>query len=170
MTTLPGITVYSGDVIPEWIDLNGHMNVAYYLLAFDRAVDGLWSQIGITKKYTDETRGSTFAVESHVTWQRELKVAEPFVITSQIIAFDEKRIHQFQRMYHAGEKYLAATAEWMNLHVNLNTRKVSPWPAEILAELDAVTRKQNKLPLPAEVGSQMRIKRPLYATGGYEHV
>lgn len=165
MSDIQGIKVYEGVVQPDWIDINGHMNVAYYLLAFDLAVDGLWSRIGINTDYIESTRGSTFAVESHITWQRELNEGDTFFITSEIIAFDEKRIHQFQRMYHAGEQFLAATGEWMNLHVNLDTRRVSPWSDTTLAALHDIGREQGRLPLPAELGSRIGIKQPLYGTG-----
>lgn len=160
-----GLEIYRGTVKPEWIDVNGHMNVAYYVLAFDQAVDSLWTRIGITADYVAETRGSTFAVESHVTWQRELRNGDPFVITSQIVAFDQKRIHQFQRLYHAKERYLAATAEWMNLHVDLTTRRVSAWSADTIESIYDVVEKQGRTSRPAELGSQMTIKQPLYSIG-----
>ncbi len=158
---LPGLLVTEGSVLPEWIDVNGHMNVAYYVLAFDRAIDDLWNRIGITEEYIRTTRGSTFAVEHHVTWQRELRQGDPYVITSQIIAFDDKRIHQFQRMFHASERYLAATGEWMNLHVDLNTRRVSRWPDAIIERLHAVFDEQGHLPPPGELGSRMSVPAPL---------
>lgn len=164
-----GVTVSRGVVVPEWIDMNGHMNVAYYVLAFDRAVDDLWARLGITDEYIRTTGGSTFAVENHVTWQRELTEGEPYIVTSQIIAYDEKRIHQFQRMYHGREHYLAATAEWMNLHVDLNTRRVSAWPQGTLDELAAVVREQGALPLPTELGKRMRVAAPIYPPGAADH-
>ena len=122
---MSGIEVFRGKVLPEWIDINNHMNVAYYVLAFDQAVDSLWEQLGITVDHINVTNSSTFAVESHITWQKELAVDEPYVITSQLLAYDAKRIHQFMRMYHAEKYFLAATAEWLNLHVDLSVRKVS---------------------------------------------
>ncbi|MEQ8207032.1 MAG: thioesterase family protein [Woeseia sp.] len=158
-----GVTVSEGVVIPDWIDVNGHMNVAYYVLIFDRAVDDLWARLGITDEYIATTRGSTFAVENHITWQRELKEGERYVVTSQLLAYDEKRIHQLQRMYHADEGFLAATGEWMNLHVNLDTRRVSPWPEQTLRELAALVSEQGDLPLPAEAGKKMHVKRPIFA-------
>ena len=99
--TMQGVEVMRGEVLPEWIDINDHMNVAYYLLAFDQAVDVLWSQFGMNEEYVRVHSSSTIAVESHVTWQREILEGAKYVVTSQILAFDDKRIHQFQRMYHA---------------------------------------------------------------------
>ena len=157
-----GIAIASGQVLPEWIDINGHMNVAYYVLAFDLAVDTLWGQLGITDEYIETTQCSTFAVDCHVTYQAELKEAEPYVVTCQILAYDEKRIHQFQRMYHAEKEYLAATAEWLNLHVDLTSRRVKAFPQSILATLQAYTAAQGVLPKPDEAGKQMKIREPIF--------
>lgn len=157
-----GIAIANGKVLPEWIDINGHMNVAYYILAFDLAVDTLWGRLGITDEYIETTQCSTFAVDCHVTYQAELKEAEPYVVTSQILAYDERRIHQFQRMYHAEKEYLAATAEWMNLHVDLSSRRVKPFPESILAELQAYTAGQGVLPKPEEAGKHMKIREPIF--------
>ena len=161
-----GIEVSRGRVLPEWIDVNDHMNVAYYVLVFDRGVDSLWDRFGITADHIREMQSSTFAVESHVIYRRELKLDEPYIVTSQILAFDDKRIHQFQRLYHAGEQFLAATAEWMNLHVDLATRRVAPWPARILDDIGKVAAGQGDWPYPEEAGRQMRVPQPIFSARG----
>lgn len=158
-----GTNVGTGHVLPEWIDVNGHMNVAYYVLAFDHGVDALWDRLGITGEYIETTRGSTFAVECHVTYQSELKEAEPYVVTSQLLAYDQKRIHQLQRMYHGETSELAATAEWMNLHVDLRTRRVSAWPQDVLEELCKLAAGQGDATMPPEAGKQMLVSSPIYS-------
>jgi acyl-CoA thioester hydrolase len=102
-------------------------------------------------------------VECHVTYQRELREGDPYIVTSQVLAYDEKRIHQFQRMYHAKDKFLSATAEWMNLHVDLETRRVSPWPGSVLRALSETTDRQKGRCFPVEAGKRMNVARPLYA-------
>jgi acyl-CoA thioester hydrolase len=159
-----GTEVVSGRVLPEWIDVNQHMNVAYYVLAFDLAVDSLWERFGITADYVNVSDSSTFAVESHITWQRELSVDEPYVITSQLLAYDEKRIHQFMRMYHAEQHFLAATAEWLNLHVDLSIRKVAPWPAEIRQHIATFAEQQEVCDWPDEAGKQMHVMKPIFSS------
>lgn len=158
----PGIEIASGKVLSEWIDINGHMNVAYYVLAFDLGVDTFWARLGITDEYIETSKCSTFAVESHVTYKMELKEHDPFVITSQILAYDEKRIHQFQRVYHAEEKFLAATAEWMNLHVDLTKRRVTPFPASVMTAMQEFASDQGVLPRPAEAGKTMIVRNPIF--------
>ena len=164
-TEIAGLEVFRGEVLPEWIDVNNHMNVAYYVLAFDKAVDALWEQFGITDDYINVSNSSTFAVESHITWQRELSVNAPYIITAQLLAYDDKRIHQFLRMYHAEDHFLAATAEWLNLHVDLGIRKVAPWPDDIRAQIAAFADRQENWGWPAEAGHQMSVPQPIYSSG-----
>lgn len=161
-----GTAVVDGEVLPEWIDVNQHMNVAYYVLAFDLAVDSLWERFGITENHINVGSSSTFAVESHITWQREMAETDSYVITTQLLAYDEKRIHQFMRMYHAEKHYLAATAEWLNLHVDLSVRKVSPWPKAILQQIAEFSDTQEAASWPPEAGKKMRVATPLYRLAG----
>jgi acyl-CoA thioester hydrolase len=161
--TMSGVEVMRGQVLPEWIDLNDHMNVAYYLLAFDHAVDALWQDIGLTEDYIRTHKSSTIAVESHVTWQREIVEGDRYVVTAQVLAFDDKRIHQFQRMYHADDGFLAATCEWMNLHFDTGIRRVAPWPDEIRARIADFADNQGPQPWPAEAGQRMQVKQPIFS-------
>ena len=161
-----GIAVAEARVRPEWIDINGHMNVAYYILAFDLAVDALWQQAGITQHYIEERELSTFAVESHVRYVAELKEGDPYHVRSHILAIDDKRLHQRQYMFHATEGFLAATAEWLNLHVDLGIRRVTPWPDEIRDAFVDLARRQGDLRADLEP-LHMRIKAPVYAAPGY---
>ena len=158
-----GMEAFRGNVLPEWIDVNKHMNVAYYVLAFDYGVDYLWHRFGITDEHIEENQSSTFAVESHVTWQKEMNEGDPYIITTQILAFDQKRIHQFMRMYHADKGYMAATAEWLNLHVDLSVRRVAPWPEHVLQNIADVAAGQTDLEWPVEVGHQIKVPEPLYS-------
>jgi len=128
-----GARVANGIVKPEWIDANGHMNVAYYVLAFDLAVDALWESFGITAEYVEKSYGSTFAVETHITYQRELMQGDPFFVTAQILAYDDKRIHQFQRLYHAEQEFLAATGG-----MDEPACRSGETPCESVAEVDSV--------------------------------
>lgn len=160
-----GVEVCSGRVLPEWIDLNDHMNVAYYLLAFDQGVDALWSRFGITEDHVRDMNSSTFAVESHVVYRQELKLGDPYIVTAQILAYDAKRIHQFQRMYHRDEHFIAASCEWMNLHVDLTTRRVAPWPGSILDDIARVAADQGDWSWPEEAGRQMNVPDPLFTAG-----
>ena len=160
--SIHGVQVAHGRVQAEWIDINNHMNVAYYVVVFDQGIDKLWDRFGITSDYVGGYNNSTFAVESHITWQREIAEAEPYIVTSQILAYDQKRIHQFMRLYHADAGYLSATAEWMSLHVDLDVRRVAPWPDDILKRIAGFVAEQGDQPWPEEVGRVMRIEQPIF--------
>ena len=145
-------------VRPEWIDYNGHMNVAYYLLAFDRACDAFLDFVGLDRAFRTRTGGTTFAVDCHLTYQREVSAGDPLRFASWLLGFDDKRIHHFHQMYHAEEGYLAATCEWLSLHVDLGTRRVAPMPAEIGARLSETLRAHEGLERPPEAGRSVALR------------
>ena len=91
---------------------------------------------------------------------------DPYIVTSQILAYDDKRIHQFQRLYHAEQGFLSATAEWMNLHVNMASRRVAPWPDSIFGGIKDVAASQGDWPYPEDAGRAMRIAAPLFSVAG----
>lgn len=147
------------EVRQDWIDYNGHMNVAYYVLAFDHGTDTFWDYLGIGEAYLKRTNNSTFALEAHVTYQGEVRLGDPLRITSQLLGFDAKRIHFFHRMYHAEEGYLAATMECVSLHVSLDTRRGAPFPEDRQAFLGKVKAAHDALGIPAEAGRAVGLQR-----------
>lgn len=153
------LSLHREPVRPEWIDYNGHMNVAYYVLAFDHATDAFLDYIGLTDAHRLEAGGSTFAAESHVTYQREVAEGDPLRFTTQLLGFDRKRIHYFHQMYHETEGYLAATNELLSLYVDLNRRRVTEMPEPILERLQAIRDSQRALAKPLEAGQSIALKR-----------
>ncbi|MSP67115.1 MAG: thioesterase [Alphaproteobacteria bacterium] len=143
-----------------WIDYNGHMNVAYYTLAFDLGVDRFYDLAGFGEDYKQRTGCSTFALEQHVTFQRELLQDAPIRITVQVLDHDAKRLHYFQRMHHGEQGYLAATCEWVSLHVDTTQRRATPFPPDILAGLARLHATHASLGMPAEHCTRMGLKRP----------
>lgn len=151
---------YRGVVPAAWIDHNGHMNVAYYLLAFDQATDLFFDHLGLDAAHREATGGTTFAGDIHLTYQRELREGDPLRVTAQLLAYDDKRLRFFQRMHHAEEGFLAATMECLTLYVDLARRRVAPFPADIRARLATVDAAHRALPLPPEAG-RVIAKPPL---------
>src|SRR5512144_1543295 len=99
------------EILPEWTDQNGHMNVAYYVLAFDRATDTLYDALGIGWSYLSREQRSLFTLSMNVDYVAEVFAGDRVHIVSRLIDFDHKRIHYFHEMHHASEAYLAATNE-----------------------------------------------------------
>jgi acyl-CoA thioester hydrolase len=146
-------------VRPEWIDANGHLNVGFYLVAFDHATDTFAEQLGVSWPYVEHRLGMTFILEAHATFERELRSGDPLRITTQILEFDSKRVHFFHTMYNAAAGFLAATNELLMMHVDYETRRAAPWPAETALRLDAMAAAHAALPRPERAGRAIAIRR-----------
>ena len=94
-----------------WIDYNGHMNMAYYHVLFDQALDHVFDDLGVGAAYVASGAGSCFTAEVHVAYLDELSEADPVRVSYQLLDWDEKRLHLFAEMHHATAGYLAATSE-----------------------------------------------------------
>jgi acyl-CoA thioester hydrolase len=146
-------------VEPSWIDYNGHLNMAYYHVLFDRAVDEAFGLIGLGPDYVEERRASYFAVETHTLYKRELTRRDQVRITVQLIGHDEKRLHTYMEIRQAAEGWVAATTENLSLHVDLKTRKAVPFPADIQANLAVMRASHARLVRPEALGRVIGLNR-----------
>jgi acyl-CoA thioester hydrolase len=144
---------------PQWIDYNGHLNMAYYSVLADRAVDEAFAVIGLGPDYVEDRRASVFTAEAHLCYRRELVVGDPVRATVQLIDFDDKRIHVFVELRHAGEAWLSASIETMNLHVSMEDRRVLPFPPDILANIAIMKAAHSGLPAPEALGRVIGLPR-----------
>ena len=85
-------------VSPDWNDYNGHMNVGFYGVAFDKATDALLDLLGLGEAYRHASDASMFIVEAHMTYDREVSVGDPLRFETQVLDADEKRLHMFHAM------------------------------------------------------------------------
>lgn len=151
---------YDGFVVPPaFIDPNGHMNVGYYSVLFDQALDLPWDRLGVGSASTEATGCSTFTLESHVTYQREVHEGDALDFTFQVIDFDAKRLHYFMTMLHAHERWLAATSEAISICVDMATRRSTAWPADRLVRLRVLHETHSRRPRPMDVGRRIGIRR-----------
>jgi acyl-CoA thioester hydrolase len=151
--------LYSGRVEASWIDYNGHMNVAYYHLAFDRGTGHFLRNIGLGEEYLHREKGSMFALEDHIVYMKELREGEPFRVTLQLLGFDEKRLHYFLRMFHGEKRFLAATCEHLGIFIDMTKRRSAPMPPQVTAALERLEADHRNLPRPDEAGRPMGIAR-----------
>lgn len=142
-----------------WVDYNGHLNMAYYSVVFDRAVDHVYDRLGIGAEYTASGAGSCFTLEVHVTYLQELLGGDPLRVTLQLLDRDAKRLHFFQRLYHAEQGYLAATSEQIAMHVDMQTRRSAPFPDAAMTRIDALMAAHADLPRPEQAGHVIAIPR-----------
>jgi len=139
-------------VEPAWIDYNGHMNMAYYHVLFDRALDEGFGLVGLGQEYVEERKASFFTAEIHTLYKRELQVRDRVRVTLQLVDHDEKRIHYYMEIRHAAEGWVAASMEGLSLHVDMETRKVSPFPSDIAANLAMMKAAHARLAKPQALG------------------
>ena len=144
-------------VRPEWIDYNGHLNLAYYVVIFDHCVDALFDRIGIGLDYRKRDELGTFAAETHTVYEREVKEGDLLRIVPHVLATDAKRMHLFLEMFHAEDGFRAATQEILYLHVDLKIRRVAPWPPHVQARIDALAAHRAGQPVPAGVGRHVTM-------------
>ena len=129
-----------GVVLPEWIDANGHMNLAYYVVLFDQATDLLYDVLGVGQAYRDATGNSTFTAETHTLYEREVRVGERVRVVPHLLGADAKRLHYFHEMFHAEGGHRVAAQELIALHIDLSVRRVAPFPDDLSARLQQAVR------------------------------
>ena len=167
-TPTPEIS-HTETALPEWVDFNGHMNVAYYVMVFDHATDVFLNSAGVGKDYRDSTGHSLFLVEAHVTYQNEVHAGEELGITTQLLDYDARRLHIFHHMHRLDEKGaiggLVATNELMILHVDMKNRRASPLPEAAVKRIEALAKAQSALSRPVQAGRSIGFKAKTSATG-----
>ena len=142
---------------PQWIDYNGHLNMAYYNVMMDRAIDELWLQLGIGAAYKKDRHGSTFTAECHVRYLREIHLGDPVQVTIYLLGADEKRLHTFEELRHGGEGWLSATSENISLHIDMTTRKVAAFPPDIRARIADIANVHAAVPRPEGIGRKVAM-------------
>jgi acyl-CoA thioester hydrolase len=144
-------------VEPAWIDYNGHLNMAYYNVLFDRAVDEAFNLLGIGPDYVKARRHSCFTAEIHVRYLRELHAGDSVRVTFQLLDYDAKRIHYFEQLFHATDGWVSATSENMSLHVDMEAKKTAAFPSEAIKRLADMKASHARLPLPEAAGRRIAM-------------
>ena len=141
-----------------WIDYNGHLNMAYYNVIFDRGADEAVTLLGLGPDYARDRRMTTYTAEAHVCYVRELHLGHIVTVTFQLLEHDEKRFRTYQEILHP-EGWLAATCETLTLHVDMSGPRVAPMPADISANLAGMQEAHAALPMPERAGRGIALKR-----------
>lgn len=155
----PRLALHRERVRREWIDYNGHMNLAYYMLAFDHATDAFFEHIGLGPAYLEAQNASTFTLEAHITYERELMEGAPMRFETQLLDHDAKRLHYMHFMFHEEDGFLASTNELISLHVDMTARRSAPMPDDVIGRLDAIAREQEGLARPPQAGRTISLER-----------
>ena len=146
------------EIEKAWIDYNGHLNMAYYNVLFDRCADNAFELMGMGPSYADRRQLTSDTAETHLCYVRELRLGDRVTATVQILDHDEKRIRFFQELRHV-EGWLAATSENLMLHVDVNGPKVTPFPPDIMTLVEEMSAAHASLPVPERAGRSIAILR-----------
>ncbi|MCG8689680.1 MAG: thioesterase family protein [Minwuiales bacterium] len=152
------LRLWEGEVLPEWVDANRHMNDGFYAVAFGEASWRVQDHLGLHAEYRARTGGTLYSVEAHLTWERELSLGQRLHIESLVLGVDAKRLRVFHRLFASDEGCSAATMDVMMLHVvqGEDGVRTGPFPADISRHLERVAAEHAALGVPAEAGRTVR--------------
>ena len=153
--TLP---TYPLTVKPEWIDHNGHMNVAYYVLVFDLATDAFYEKLGIGEAYYARDL-SVYTLGMNVDYLHELVEGEKGIITTHLLDWDYKRVHYIHQMHHAETGVLVATNECLGCNVDQKVGRSVPFPDDVLPLIEQTHKAHQAVEPPSQVGRKLGIRR-----------
>lgn len=153
------LDIHRGKALKEWLDWNGHMNLGYYVVAFDHATTTLCRQLGVAAEYTRDEIGMYFVLECHVNYERELKEGDKFGIKTQVLDHDQRRLHIFHTMYSLPGEQLVATNELMVMNIDYKSRRPAPWPTWASDRIEMIAPKHLAMPRPKHAGSVIGIRR-----------
>ena len=147
-------------VLSEWIDYNGHMNVAFYTLAFDKALDFFFEDVlKIGPSFVEKNREGPFALKASYNYFSELLEGESFFVDISILDFDTKRVHVFGEMRKDRSLELSAIFETVLMNMDLSARKVKQYPDRVLELFNIFKSSLNKDKIPIEIGKKITLKK-----------
>lgn len=152
------LPVWSGEVLPEWVDYNGHMNDAAYAIAFSRSVDAFMEVIGLGEDGRRETGHTLYTLAIMVRYVKEAKLGAPLAVTVQVLEHDAKRFRLWLVMRDASGAELA-TSEQLQLCVASDQGRAAPFPPSVAERLGRVVQDQAGLAIPAEAGKGIALRR-----------
>ncbi|WP_095093644.1 thioesterase family protein [Pseudomonas sp. Irchel 3A5] len=149
---MPALTTYTTQVQPAWVDYNGHLRDAYYLLIFSYATDGLMDALGLDSDNREASGHSLFTLELHLNYLHEVKLGAEVEVHTQLIAYDAKRLHLYHSLHLVGDEMELAGNEQMLSHVDLAGPHATAFTDATQERLNAISAGQSELPRPALLG------------------
>jgi carnitine 3-dehydrogenase len=153
------LRLHSARVLSEWVDYNGHAHESRYLQVFGDATDALLRYLGIDSAYL-AAGGSYYTVETHLSHLREASAGDGLDVATQVLGFDDKRLHLFHELYRSRDDVLLATAEQMLLHVDTSAGRARPARPEVLTRIARLAAAHAALPKPQRAGRAIGVPAP----------
>ena len=154
------LKVFDGPVLPEWIDYNGHMNDACYVLVFSRAIDEFMVQIGLNEDFRSEHQVSVYTLQSMVHYLQEASLGEPLQVDARLLESDSKKLRVFFTMRHGDSDQELAAMETLLLHMDMSAHRAAPMLPDTAARVEALLQRQGDRNWPALAGRSIALSRP----------
>jgi acyl-CoA thioester hydrolase len=153
------LSTYRSAVLPDWVDYNGHLRDAYYLLLFSLATDALMAQLGLDEAGRAATGHSLYTLECHLNFVQEVKLGQQVEVRTQILGHDSKRLHLNHSLHLLDEAPLLAASEQMLLNVATAAARATPFAEPVLSRVEALARAHQGLPAPRFAGRAISLAR-----------
>ncbi len=147
-----GLCTWQGTILQDWVDYNGHLRDAYYLLIFSLASDSLMDHIGLGEAGRQSTGHSLFTLECHLNFLEEVKAGAAVEVYTQVMAHDKKRLHLCQSLHHVGAANSLAVNEVMLLNVEIAGPKSTAFASLVLEKIERMASLHASLPRPKFAG------------------
>lgn len=154
---MPALITYRTRVLPEWVDYNGHLRDAYYLLIFSYATDALMERIGLDADARGQSGHSLFTLEAHINYLHEVKLDTEVWVQTFIIGFDKKRLHLYHSLHRKDFEEALSASEQLLLHVDMAGPKSAPFTASSIEQLENLVTGQDSQPHSLYVGRTIPI-------------
>ena len=150
---MPTLTTYTTPILADWVDYNGHLRDAFYMLIFSYATDAFMDRIGLDSDNREASGYSLFTLEAHINYLDEVKLGEQVEVRTQIVGHDRKRVHLYHSLHKVGVADPLSASEQMLLHVDLATGpRSAPFSEPVWNTLEGIVESQQDLPVPQYIG------------------
>jgi acyl-CoA thioester hydrolase len=156
---MPALTTYKTPILADWVDYNGHLRDAFYLLIFSYATDAFMDVLGLDSDNREASGHSLFTLETHLNYLHEVKLGEEVEVRTQVVAHDRKRVHLYHSLHKPGSDEPLAANEQMLLHVDLYGPRSAPFSEPVLNVLLGLVETQKDLPAPAYIGRVIALPK-----------
>jgi acyl-CoA thioester hydrolase len=133
--------IYRDTVKPEWVDYNGHLRDAFYMLIYSLTTDAFMDRIGLDEAGRRARQRTTYTLEAHVSYLREIKEGAPVRVDARVIAFDKKRVHLYMEMFEGEGDQVVSACEQMMMQIDTSGEpKAASFDEEVGANVAAMER------------------------------
>jgi acyl-CoA thioester hydrolase len=146
------LTSYRTAILAEWVDYNGHLRDAFYLLIFSYATDALMDHLGLDEQGRTRTGHTLYTLECHLNFLAEVKLGSEVEVRTQLLAHDRKRLHIHHGLYLPGTDIPLAESEQMLMNIDTTSGRSAPFDEQVAHAIMTLNESHRQLPSPVCVG------------------